>query len=91
MGGAAGQRVYEACCTEGFCLVTLDLDFSNVIRFPPELVKGIAVIRISQNPSLRMLESLIRQFLQALEKNSIEKNLWIVEAGRIRIHQSDEE
>jgi hypothetical protein len=34
------------------------------------------------------LEALARQFLLALENQSIEKQLWIVETGRIRIYQS---
>jgi hypothetical protein len=30
-----GRRVAETCCSESLCLVTLDLDFSDVTRFPP--------------------------------------------------------
>ncbi len=35
------------------------------------------------------LEQLTKQFLQALTQGPVERNLWIVEAGRIRIHQAD--
>ena len=41
------------------------------------------------NPSLPLLERLARQFLQALTEATVEQNLWIVEVGRIRIHQTD--
>jgi len=85
--GCSDQRLYEACCSEGYCLVTLDLDFSDVIRFPPNEAHGIAVVRVPRNPSLALLEQLVRQFLQALTQRSIEQRLWIVEVGRIRIHQ----
>jgi len=50
---------------------------------------GIAVIRIPKNPSLPLLESLIRQFLHALNTTSISNQLWIIEVGRIRVHQSE--
>lgn len=89
LSGAADEQIYDVCCVEGFCLVTLDLEFSNVIRFSPELANGIAVIRVSQNPSLATLEKLVKQFLSALERDSIEKHLWIIEVGKIHVHQAE--
>lgn len=44
--GATDQTLFEACVQERRCLVTLDLNFSNVIRFPPKETTGIAVIRV---------------------------------------------
>ena len=79
------------CRDEKRCLVSLDLDFADVLRFSPEEASGIAVIRMPRNPTLPSLELLMRQFLEALEQMSIENQLWIIEAGRIRIHQSDRE
>lgn len=88
--GCSDQHLYEVCCNEQYCLVTLDLDFTYITRFPP-LSNGIVVIRVPQNPSLTLLEQLVRQFLQALTQIPVKKNLWIVEIGRIRIHQSEVE
>lgn len=89
--GASDTRLYEVCQTEGRCLVTLDLDFSNVLRFPPEQTFGIVVIRMPRNPRLNTLEQLVRQFLHAIEQVSLERKLWIVETGRIRVHQTSGE
>jgi len=89
--GCLDQHLYEVCCTEQCCLVTLDLDFTDVTRFPPTSASGIVVIRVPRNPSLALLEQLVRQFLQALTQMPVEKKLWIVEIGRIRIHQSEAE
>jgi predicted nuclease of predicted toxin-antitoxin system len=91
MQGCSDRHLYDVCCKERRCLVTLDLDFSDVTRFPPEQGSGIAVIRVPRNPSLAVLEQLIRLFLQMLSGMSIDKNLWIVEPSRIRIHQSQKE
>lgn len=52
--------------------------------------QGIVVIRAPGNPNLALLEALIRQLLRALTATELEKELWIVEAARIRIHQSEE-
>jgi predicted nuclease of predicted toxin-antitoxin system len=86
--GCADTQLYAICCAEGRCLVTLDLDFSDVLRFPPEQGSGTVVIRVPQNPSLVLLERLVRQFLQTLTQMSVSQQLWIVEVGRIRVHQA---
>jgi len=91
MQGCSDRHLYSVCCNEGRCLVTLDLDFSDVTRFPPEQGSGIAVIRVPRNPSLPVLEKLVHFFLQMLARTTIEKNLWIVETSRIRIHQPQKE
>lgn len=88
--GCSDQRLFEICRAEHRCLVTLDLDFSDVLRFPPQQSHGIVVIRVPHNPTLPLLEQLIRQFLRTLETMPLEKKLWIVETGRIRIHQAEE-
>lgn len=87
--GCSDRYLYEACCTEHRCLVTLDLDFADVTRFSLAKANGIVVIRVPRNPSLKLLEQMISQFLRELNKTPLEKNLWIVEIGRIRIHQSE--
>ncbi|MCJ7532909.1 MAG: DUF5615 family PIN-like protein [Anaerolineales bacterium] len=86
--GAPDQILYEICCQEQHCLVTLDLDFADVIRFPPQKTRGIVVIRVPKNPSLSLLEKMVQQLLQKTIELSPESNLWIVEAERIRIHQN---
>lgn len=87
--GSSDQRLYEICCQEQRCLITLDLDFADVVRFPPQQAGGIVVIRVPRNPSVSLLESLVKQFLQTAEQMSVTQKLWIVEVGRIRVHQSD--
>ena len=49
----------------------------------------MVVIQVPQNPSLDLLERLVYQLLQVLERMLVEGNLWIVEPGRIRIHQTE--
>jgi predicted nuclease of predicted toxin-antitoxin system len=88
--GCADHRLYEVCRAEQRCLITLDLDFSDVLRFSPQQAHGIVVIRVPHNPTLPLLEQLIRQFLNALETMPVDKKLWIVETGRIRVHQAEE-
>lgn len=87
--GCADRHLYDVCCSEQRRLVTMDLDFSDVTRFPPERSQGIAVVRIPRNPTLALLEQSIRLFLKKLDEMPIENNLWIIETTRIRVHQSE--
>jgi predicted nuclease of predicted toxin-antitoxin system len=87
--GSSDMHLFEVCRVGQRCMVTLDLDFADVLRFPPSLTNGIVVIRVPRNPSLALLEQLVRQFLQTLAHMPIERRLWIVEPSRIRIHESE--
>lgn len=40
LGGTIDADLIEVCRAERRVLVTLDLDFSNVLRFPPERYAG---------------------------------------------------
>lgn len=93
LGGVSDDELFRVCRTEDRCLVTLDLDFADVVRFPPYKAAGIVVIRCPRNPILSLLEQLVRSFLTALGAStslgelSPAGKLWIVEVDRIRVHQ----
>lgn len=89
--GCSDETLYDVCCSEQHCLVTLDLDFADITRFQPTKTGGIVVIRVPKHSGPQIIEKLIQQFLKALTEMSVEKNLWIVESGRIRIHQLENE
>jgi predicted nuclease of predicted toxin-antitoxin system len=46
LGGANDPRLIEVCQREGRALVTLDLDFANIQRYPPARYCGIMVLRL---------------------------------------------
>ncbi len=87
--GASDRQLYKVCCAEQRCLVTLDLDFANPLRFPPGKSGGIVVIRASRNPSLTLLEDLIVQVLEFIAQATVAGQLWIVEPGRVRIYDTE--
>ena len=91
LGGAPDYKLFEVACAESRCLITLDMDFSDPLRFHPVASAGIVVIRLPINPSLALLTTMIRQFLRALEAQSPDRSLWVVEPGRIRVHQQEAE
>ncbi|MDQ3021802.1 MAG: DUF5615 family PIN-like protein [Bacteroidota bacterium] len=90
--GSVDYKIYETIIKEEKCLVTLDLDFSDVTRFPPQTTKGIVIIRLHKKFTYELASILISQFIDVIKNNKTNEKLsgklWIVEFGRIRIHQS---
>lgn len=76
----------EHCISEERVLISLDLDFSNILRYPPERTPGIVVLRGPDDlfPTVRIL---IHTLIEALTVENPSGHLWIVEPGRIRIHE----
>ena len=89
LNGIEDRKLFEICKKEERCLLTLDLDFSDVLVFPPENSPGIVVFRSSQRLSFQLIEFLVIQFIKNLNVSELNGKLWIVEPNRIRIHQSD--
>lgn len=84
--GMADPFLYEHCASEDRILVSLDLDFSNVLRFPPERTPGIVVLRGPDDlfPTMRIL---VQTLVNALTNDNPSGRLWIVEPGRLRVHE----
>jgi predicted nuclease of predicted toxin-antitoxin system len=90
LGGASDQTLFEICVQEGRCLVSLDMDFADVVRFPPLQTKRIVVIHPPKTPSSALLRRIVSSVLDALTHESIEGRLWIAEPNRIRVHEPRE-
>jgi len=84
--GGADEKLFAVCQREKRCLVTLDLDFSNLLDFPPEKSAGVIVLR-HPKPRVKAFLALFRQLVVALEEQNPRGRLWIVEPGRVRIHE----
>ena len=89
LSGADDETVFQACCSERRCLVTLDLDFADPIRFYPQDCGGIVVIRLPRRSSAGLMKALAVEIVTALGKITLDNGLWIVEPGRIRVHQRE--
>ncbi len=83
--GATDSVIAETCRRLDCCLITADLDFSQILEFPPEDYPGLIVLR-HPRPTLAGMSRLVQQVVAALAQDSPRGRLWIVEPGRIRIH-----
>jgi predicted nuclease of predicted toxin-antitoxin system len=88
LSGSKDETIYDTCKATGRVLVTLDLDFSNPLRFPAAGTEGIVVVRPSR-AVLPAIQATLWGALAALKTGSVRGNLWIVEPGRIREYSPD--
>ena len=84
LGGQPDERVIDVCCREQRALITLDLDFSNILAYPPAKFTGIVVLRLADQAHITV-EAAIRRVLDLLPQEPVIGTLWIVEDRRIRI------
>jgi predicted nuclease of predicted toxin-antitoxin system len=84
--GAKDYQVAAYARSKGLCLLTGDLDFSNVQNYPPGEYAGIVVLRLPGTATASFILSLLESFLQ--QKDLVTKmpgKMAIVELGRVRI------
>jgi predicted nuclease of predicted toxin-antitoxin system len=88
LSATTDENLFAVCAREQRTLITLDHEFGYVLRFLPEHSAGIVVLETAPSAQADTILALIRDFIRALSKRAIENELWIVEPGRLRLHQS---
>ena len=88
--GITDEGLFRLCQQEGRCLVTLDLDFANPLRFRPMESAGIAVLRLPRRLTLNDLLDGLRTLIGGLTREDITGRLWIIQKGQIRTYQPND-
>ena len=86
MTGEIDENIAIVCQDEQRIIVTLDTDFADIRMYPPQDYSGIIVLRIRQHDKPYVL-AIMRRVIRALERMPINRQLWIVDEKRIRIHE----
>ena len=86
LSGIQDNLLFARCAEEGRVLVTLDLDFSNPLRFSPDGAPGIVVLRPVRTANMH-IRALIAAVMPSFNERALQGRLWIVEPGRIRVHE----
>lgn len=82
-GGAPDPSLLSAAVAEQRTLLTFDVDFADIRRYPPESHCGVIVFRLSDQ-RWSALSGPVEQLLTRLEKQGCDGALIIVEKDRIR-------
>lgn len=89
--GTEDKKLIEICREEKRCLATLDLDFGNPLLFRHSDYSGIVVLRLSSKPTPHDLQDAVQTLIGGLARRDVVGKLWIVQRGRIREYQPEEE
>lgn len=84
LAGVDDERILSVASSEGRVLVSLDRDFSNVLRHPPEGTAGVVVIRVPEQ-TLPVIRRIATRLADLFTRESPRGQLWIVDRSRIRI------
>lgn len=90
LASASDRTLIEVCRYESRALITLDLDFSNPLVYPPHEYAGIAVLRLHDPLTTSDILKAIDVLIAGLRDSSLQGKLWIVELGRIRVYQPEQ-
>lgn len=82
--GVADDDLAAVCRREGRAIVTQDLDFSNILAFPPQDYAGIIVLRL-HDPGRASVLAAMRRLLPLLASEPLSGCLWTVDDAAVRI------
>lgn len=88
--GLRGQpdgAIFDHAMTSGMTLVSADLGFANVLRFPLGAHDGIVVTRFPNEMSMMKTNAAIVRALGELTDEELRGNLVILEPGRVRLRR----
>ena len=84
LAGVDDDRILTVANAEGRVLVSLDRDFTNILRHPPEATAGIIVIRLQQQ-TLPLIRRAAHTLGELLSRESARGRLWVLDESRLRI------
>lgn len=86
MQGHSDDDVAARCRQEGRTIVTQDLDFSNILMYPPQDYSGIIVLRLHDQSRPSVVKTVSR-LIPLFTTETIAGCLWVVDEVGMRIRQ----
>jgi len=86
LSGEPDERIRQYAIETYRVLVTLDADFANIVRFPPEDTPGVMRLKVHP-PTEDGIRQTIRRALLLLENVDLRGRLAVVDQNKIRIRR----
>lgn len=84
LSGAPDEEIRRFAIENGRVLLTLDADFANVLRFPPEQTPGVVRLKVHP-PTEEKIRQAIQKALFVLQNIDLTGRLAVVSEDRVRI------
>jgi predicted nuclease of predicted toxin-antitoxin system len=89
--GCADEEVFDFAVRESRAVVTADVGFGNILRFPLGLHAGIILARFPNQVPVSELNSALTRVLSLLKDHELKGNVVTVTPTRIRIRRPPQE
>jgi predicted nuclease of predicted toxin-antitoxin system len=89
LGGHPDRRVADVCADEHRALITLDLDFADIRRYPPQEFHGLIVLRV-RSQDVDHVISVLRRLIPLMTSESLSHRLWIVDEATLRVRPGED-
>ena len=86
LGGAPDSKLSEVARREGRAVITLDLDFADIRRFPPAKYAGLIVLRPEAQHRTRLIQ-VFDHVVRLLPTETLKHRLWIVDEAGVRVRE----
>jgi len=85
--GRSDDEIFNLAQKEGAIILTGDMGFGNLLRFPLGSHSGIVLVRFPNEISVSELNHQINKAFNLLDEHDFKGNLIILEPGKIRIRR----
>lgn len=89
LSGVSDDEIYKKAVKQKLVILTMDKDFSRMLRFPPQRCGGIIVVKIYRLPVNETTEFFSRYF-EELDEGKIAGKLVIITQDGIRVRNPRE-
>ena len=86
LSGISDDEVFQRACKEKRVIITMDKDFSRLLRFSPGKCGGIIVVKIYKRTIDETL-SIFRKHYESIQEKDIRNKLVIISPESIRIRK----
>lgn len=86
--GQPDSRIFAYALENELALITADIEFAHIHRYPPGTHHGIVLLRFPNEAHADVLRHVTVTALSLLDAKEISGNIVVVEPGQIRIHGS---
>lgn len=83
--GASDAQVFEYAQKEERIIITRDVEFGNILKYPPRSHYGVIVIRLPNTYVRDQILGVIRKFFVEVEKKELVRHIVVLEVDKYRI------
>lgn len=84
--GKSDDKVFKYAQSENRLLITCDMGFSNILKFPTSEHQGILVVRVPDSESIDVFNREVLNAIREVGKNLLH-HISIVEIGKVRLRR----